>query len=168
MKATGERVLFHYKARTLRGLKYVSIGTRTAFGKNACLTAWDSYKGERFTPSIIIGSNCHFGDFAHISACNGIEIGDNLLTGRNVMITDNSHGTFEQVQLEISPLDRPLVSKGKVVIGKNVWLGANVSVMPDVTIGDGAIVAANSAVTKDVPPFTMVGGVPAKIIKSLN
>lgn len=167
LKACGKRVSFRFHARTLIGLEYVSIGSKTAFGKRLCLTAWDSCHGGSYTPSVEIGSDCHFGDDVHITSCNGIRIGDNLLTGRNVLITDNSHGEFEKSSLETPPIERPLFSKGKVVIGNNVWLGSNVCVMPGVTIGDGAVVAANSVVTKDVPSMTMVGGVPARIIKSV-
>lgn len=167
LRSCGEHALFHFRARTLQGLKYVSIGSKTVFGKWACLTAWDSYCGESFSPEIIIGSNCHFGDHCHITSCHGIKIGDNLLTGRNVLITDNSHGVFDSKTLDMSPIERPLFSKGKVVVGNNVWLGSNVCIMPGVTIGNGAVVAANSVVTRNVPPKTMVGGVPAGIIKSI-
>ena len=66
------------------------------------------------------------------------------------------------------PLKRPLVSKGGVVIGDNVWICDNVCILSGVTIGNGAIVAANAVVTHDVPPYTMVAGVPAKVIKSLG
>lgn len=166
LKACGKKVMFRFRARTLTGLEYVSVGSKTAFGKRLCLTAWDSYQGKSYNPLIEIGQDCHFGDDNHITSCNCIKIGDNLLTGRNVLITDNSHGVFENEQLEIAPIERPLFSKGKVIVGNNVWLGSNVCVMPGVTIGDGAVVAANSVVTKDVPPKTMVGGVPARIIKS--
>ena len=65
----------------------------------------------------------------------------------------------------IIPYEREIVSKGKIVIGNNVWLGNNVCVMPGVTIGDGVVVGANSVVTKDVPPYCVAVGVPAKIIK---
>jgi acetyltransferase-like isoleucine patch superfamily enzyme len=54
------------------------------------------------------------------------------------------------------------------VIGKNVWIGSNATILPGVTIGDGSIVAAGAVVTKDVPPNTVVGGVPARIIKTVN
>ena len=66
------------------------------------------------------------------------------------------------------PLKRPLVSKGGVVIGDNVWICDNVCILSGVTIGNGAVVAANAVVTHDVPPYTMVAGVPAKVIKSLG
>lgn len=165
--ACGKKVLFGYRARTLIGLKYVSVGSRTVFSAGACITAWDSYQGEIFAPSIVIGDDCHFGDYNQITSCKGVKIGNNLLTGRNVIITDNSHGYFESGQLEIAPIERSLVSKGKVIIGNNVWMGNNACVMSGVTIGDGAVIAANSVVTKDVPPKTMVGGVPARVIKSV-
>lgn len=167
MKECGKKVVFHFHARTLTGLKYVSVGTGTAFGKGVIITAWDSYRGRTYSPSIEIGMNCHFGDNNHITSCNGIRIGDNLLTGRNVTITDNSHGSFQSSQLDVSPSERCLVSKGKVTVGKNVWLGSNVCIMPGVSIGDGVVVAANSVVTKDVPSKTMVGGVPARVLKSV-
>ena len=61
-----------------------------------------------------------------------------------------------------------LSQKGPVVIGNNVWLADKVSVMPGVTIGDGAIVAANAVVTKDVPPYALVAGIPAKVIKIMK
>ena len=63
------------------------------------------------------------------------------------------------------PIERPIVSKGKIIIGRNVWLGENVVVLGNVTIGEGAVIGANSVVCKDIPPYSISGGVPAKIIK---
>ena len=66
------------------------------------------------------------------------------------------------------PAQRGNLIPAKIIIGNNVWLGANVTVLPGVTIGDGAIIAAGAVVTKNVPANTVVGGVPAKVIKSIG
>ena len=84
------------------------------------------------------------------------------------MISDNSHGESIVSMLNINPQDRPLFSKGKVVIGNNVWLCNNVCVLSNVTIGNGVIVAANSVVTHDIPDNCIAAGVPAKIIKLID
>jgi len=62
--------------------------------------------------------------------------------------------------------DQPLKG-GKVIIGKNVWIGANVTILKDVNIGDNSIIGAGAVVTKDIPSNVIVGGVPAKIIKEI-
>lgn len=58
-------------------------------------------------------------------------------------------------QLKDSPISRPIVSKGPIHIGKNVWIGEKATILPGVTIGDGAVIAANAVVNKDVPPYTL-------------
>ena len=124
--------------------------------------------GEKTFPEIRIGDNCHIGAMSHITSCNSIIIGKKLLTGTNVLITDNSHGSSKMESLMLHPQKRKLVSKGGVVIGDNVWLGNNVCIMPGVTIGDGVIVGANSVVTKDLPSFSVAVGAPAKVIKQIK
>ena len=131
----------------------------------AVLTAWDNQDGRKYTPEIRIGKNCNFGDFIHITAINKIQIGDNLLTGRWVTITDNSHGDTQLESLKTAPIKREWVSKGPVIIGNNVWIGDKATILPGVTIGDGAIIGANSVVTSDIPSYCVAGGNPAKIIK---
>lgn len=101
------------------------------------------------------------------TAINKIIIGDNLLTGKWVTISDNNHGETEWNSLHQEPLSRPVVSKGAIVIGSNVWIGEKATILSGVTIGDGAVVAANAVVAKDVPPYSVVGGIPAKIIKQV-
>ena len=156
-----------WRAIRLKGLKYVSVGDRTYIAASVQLTAWDKHNGHSFTPSISIGNNCAIRNYCHITAINSIRIGDNLLTGTNVLITDNSHGQSTREHMSLPFYQRPMYSKGPVVIGNNVWLGNNVCVMPGVTIGDGAIIGANSVVTRDVPPYAVAAGIPAKIIKQL-
>lgn len=153
--------------KLIRGEKYISIGKGTVVWPGAILTAWDAYGEQTFTPEISIGEDCNINEFCHITACQKIEIGDNVLTGRYVYISDNSHGAFEKKMLSCNPLKRPLVSKGPVVIGNNVWIGERVCILAGVKIGEGAVIAANAVVTHDVPPYAMVAGIPAKVIKSL-
>ena len=157
----------------LRCPQYISIGSRTSFGDWLYLTAWDSFhcivggkeEIQLFTPSLTIGEDCHFGAFNHITCINRVEIGNRMLTGKWVTITDNIHGKTDQDTLQVAPMKRPLYSKGPVVIGDDVWIGDKVTILSGVTIGDGAVLAANSVVTKDVPAYSVVGGNPAVILK---
>lgn len=104
--------------------------------------------------NVFINSGCHFQDQG------GITIGDGSLIGHNVVLATINHG--------FAPAHRGDNHPAPVIIGKNVWIGSNATILPGVTIGDGAIVAAGAVVTKDVPPMTVVGGVPAKVIKTLQ
>ena len=80
-------------------------------------------------------------------------------------ISDNNHGSTDFDTLHELPANRKLYTKGPVIIGNNVWIGDKATILGGVTIGDGAVIAANSVVTKDVPAYSVVGGNPAKIIK---
>lgn len=145
--------------------QYFKIGEKTKFGKQVVLTAWYKKGSDSYHPSVVIGKNCSFGDYLHLTCINKIVIGDNILTGRWVTITDNSHGNTTKENLIIPPCERPLFSKGPVIIKDNVWIGDKVTILAGVTIGEGAVIAANSVVTKDVPPYSVMGGIPAKILK---
>jgi len=152
---------------TLRGGKYIKIGKNSIIGRSGVITCWDTYMNERFQPSICIGDNSSIGEYCHITSINLILIGNNVLTGRWVTITDNGHGESSRADLEIEPLKRYLYSKGSVRIDDDVWIGDKVTVLAGVHIGQGAVIAANSVVTSNVLPFSVVGGIPAKILKQL-
>lgn len=147
--------------------EYISLGNGTVIHKGTLMEVGNNYGISKNGPKLVVGNHCHIGEYNHFTATNRIEIGDGLLTGRYVLITDNSHGDSSGVENYISPTQRRVVSKGTVIIGKNVWLGDKVSIMANVRIGDGVIVAANSVVTHDIPSYSVVAGVPAKIIKKL-
>ena len=151
----------------LAGARYISVGNRCLFDNYLYLTAWDNYRDQRFSPRIEIGDNCAFGAFNHITCINKIKIGANCLTGKWVTITDNSHGSNVAEEFNVPPRERPLYSKGPVIIGNNVWIGDKATVLPSVHIGNNVIIAANAVVTRDVPDNCTVAGVPAKIIKRL-
>lgn len=153
------------KFALLCGEKHISIGSETYIQRNTYLTAWESYGSQTFSPSISIGENCAIGAYNHISCINKIIIGDNFLSGKWVTIVDNSHGDTNQDLLQ-SPANRKLFSKGPVIIGKNVWLGDKVTILPGVRIGDGVVVGANSVVTKDIPAYSVACGNPAEVIKT--
>lgn len=155
----------HYE---LLGLKHFSVGKGTFFGPGAKLTAWETYRNYKYNPCITIGYNCHFGRAFHITAIGEITIGNNLLTGQNVIISDNSHGDSKANQLHIPPIERPLTTKGPIRIGNNVWIGDRVAILSGVSIGDGAIIGSNAVVTHDVPEGAVVGGVPARILKIMR
>ena len=149
------------------GAKRISIGDNTCIQSHAVLGCWEKYKTSVFNPQIIIGNNCDFGAYNHISACNKIIIGDGLLTGRYVIINDNSHGSLSLEEAKVPPAQRKLNSKGEIVIGKNVWIGDKVAVLSGVHVGDNVIIAANAVVTKDIPSNCVVAGVPAKVVKQI-
>lgn len=152
--------------------QYISIGSGTSFGDWIYLTAWDQFQCsiggkeniQLFSPVLVIGKNCNFGAYNHITCTNKVIIGDNCLSGKWVTITDNSHGETDKDSLCIPPIKRSIRSKGPVVIGNNVWIGDKATILPGVTIGDGAVIAANAVVTKNVPAYCVVAGNPAKII----
>lgn len=156
------------KMRSLIGGKYISIGNNCSIGINSQLTAHESFRDSSYSPRIEIGNNVSLGDYIHVTAINSITICDGVLTGRWVTISDHSHGHVEPEEMPTAPNYRELFSKGAVYVGKNVWIGDKASIMPGVTIGEGCIVGANTVVTKDVPPYSVVVGSPAKIVKTLK
>ncbi len=115
----------------------------TDFGKNIHLGK-----------NVFINSDCKFQDQG------GIYIGDDVLIGHNVVLATLNH--------EEDPEKRGNLCPSPIHIGNKVWIGSNATILPGVTIGDGAIVAAGAVVTRNVEEKTVVGGVPAKLIKKID
>lgn len=154
---------------TFIGLKKISIGNNTKIGCHAVITAWEKINNVLYSPHIIIGNNCSIGEYVHITSINHIEIGSNVLMGRRVTISDNSHGrNLSKDEIQIPPNQRKIYSKGGVIIEDNVWIGDKATILAGVKIGYGAIIGANSVVTKDIPPYCVVGGNPARILRIIN
>lgn len=114
----------------------------------------DCGKNIHIGKNVFINMGCKFQDQG------GIYIGDGALIGHNVVLATLNHAK--------SPRDRGSMVPAPIRIGKNVWIGSNATILPGVTIGDGAIVAAGAVVAGDVPENTIVGGVPAKLIRHLS
>lgn len=149
------------------GLENINIGENFAAGKNLRLQAISEYLSFKYEPRIRIGNNVTINPNCQIVSINEIIIGDNVLLASNVFISDHSHGYNTIVDIHTPPSERKLVSKGAVVIESNVWIGQNVSILPDVRVGHNCIIGSNSVVTKDIPDFTIAAGCPAVIIKRI-
>ena len=115
----------------------------TDFGKNITIGK-----------DVFINSGCHFQDQG------GIEIGDGALIGHNVVLATINHG--------LNPKENRKNHYAAIKIGAHVWIGSNATILPGVTIGDYAVVAAGAVVTQDVPAMTVVGGVPARVLKTIQ
>lgn len=110
---------------------------------------------------VIIGQNTQIGPFCVILVGDGVDIGDNVLIGPHCVFAAGQH---DYKQLEKPMMEAGGISKGKIRIGNDVWIGANTTIIDGVTVGNGAVIGANSFVNKDVEPFGVYAGTPAKKI----
>ena len=113
-----------------------------------------------YGPGVRFGDDCFLNFGCTLLAIGGITIGDGAFIGPHCVLATEYHPE--------EPTRRHQLLTKPIVIGENAWLGANVTVLAGVTIGAGAIVAAGSVVTKDVPPDTVVAGVPAKVVRPIR
>ena len=161
---------FYYKKRVSRtfqkirfesGLilefpKNIELGSYSYFGLNCKLYASEFSK-------IKIGSNASFNSNVMINARGKgkIFIGNNVLIGPNVVLRSSNH-SFKTTKKNI--MDQGM-TEGKIIIHDDVWIGSNAVILPNCEIGKGVIVAAGAVVTSNINSYSIVGGVPAKLIK---
>lgn len=154
---------------TLLGKQYIDFGERLTTGKNCRIEAYslDGSNDKR----LVFGKDVQINDNVHIDAMKMVKIGDNVLMASHVFVSDNSHGCYkgndEDCSPEIPPMERDYLIC-PVKIEDNVWIGEGVMIMMGVTIGKGSVVGAHSLVNKDIPPFSIAVGNPAKVIKKYN
>lgn len=139
---------------------------------------------EKETGKIIIGNRVHIGSNTRLISINEINIEDDVIIAWGCTVYDhNSHSLIMEERLNdveqeymdyckygnlLTDKDWNVVNNSPIIIKKGAWIGFDVVILKGVTIGEGAVVAARSVVTKDVPPNTLVGGNPAQIIKRLD
>lgn len=131
----------------------VSIG---AFSRIIVSTSFNNI-GEK----IKIGNNVGIGEFAYLGGSGGLEIGDECIVGQYLSCHPENHN-YEN--LDFSIRNQGVDRKG-IIIGKNCWIGSKVTILDGVKIGNGCILAAGSVITKSFPDNSIIGGIPAKLLK---
>ena len=137
--------------RILKRNASIEVGRKVQLHRQVKLSAW----GSKFSSKIIIGDNTSIGDRTEIHAGKLVEIGSGCNIAWDVCILDRDYHKLDSQQEQIKPIK----------IEDDVWIGCRALIMKGITIGKGAVIAAGSVVTKDVPPNALVGGNPAKILK---
>jgi acetyltransferase-like isoleucine patch superfamily enzyme len=141
----------------------VAIGSHVTIAKHFIFADLSPNRGE--VPKIVIGDGCTILHRFQCNAAQSVRIGQNVLIASNVLITDSDH--------VVEPKGIPVTRNQKLItrpvyVEDNCWIGQNAVILKGVTIGHDSIVGANSTVTHDVPPYSVVAGSPAKIIKRLS
>ena len=155
MKITSELNNFYHTPEEIKVLMEKLTGREFSEGAYMFPPFYtDCGKNLKIGRNVFINSCCQFQDQG------GITIGDGTLIGPKTVIATLNHHQNPNKRANLIP--KP------VKIGKNVWIGANATILPGVTIGDGAVIAAGALVSKDVEANTVVGGVPAKLIKRIQ
>ena len=134
----------------------VLLKSNSYFGINCKIYASEISK-------VYIGSNASFNSNVMVNARGkgSIFIGNNVLIGPNAVLRSSNHN-FKSIRMPI--IDQGM-TEGEIIVGNDVWIGSNAVILPNITIGDGAIIGAGAVVTKNIEPYTIVGGVPARLIK---
>ena len=137
------------------------------FGDNVTVGALSmirpsGYYGRAIGVGLEVGDRSNIGPYAYIGASGGISIGDDVMMGPRVSMFAENHN-FASTE---TPMREQGVSLGSIVIEDDCWLAANCVILSGVRIGRGSVVAAGSIVNKDVPPYSIVGGNPARVIRS--
>jgi acetyltransferase-like isoleucine patch superfamily enzyme len=138
----------------------IGVGARVTIREQSWLNANGEEGDDRV--SLTIGDGTSIGRFVHINASSSVVIGRGVLIADRVYISDADHN-FGDTGVPI--IEQGVKFRGAVVIGENSWIGVGAAILPGVRVGRGAIVGANSVVTRDVPEMAIVAGSPAKVIK---
>lgn len=150
---------------TLEGGARITIGDNSLIGPGSELLVYEKHFSRPLDSRLTIGSHVRITARCRITCAGTVIIGDDTLFAPDVFITDHNHGMDPEAEGGYSPQD---ITVNNVTIGKGVWLGQRVCILPGVTVGDHSIVGANSVVTRDIPPYTIAVGAPARVIKRWN
>lgn len=144
-------------ALSTNGIKF---GNNVSIGKYTTIECSGSLKS--IGKGITIGNNVGLGTHGFLGCAGGVEIGDDTIFGNYVSLHSENHN-----YLDINtPIRLQGVNRKGIIIGSNCWIGAKVTILDGTELGDGCIVAAGAVVRGKIPPYSIIGGIPAKIIKT--
>lgn len=152
------------RTRLLANPRFMFIGSNVVIRSNARLEAIRHYKGATFNPRLEIGDGTFIEFDAHIACAQSVAIGKNVLVAGGVFISDHNHSMPPRGG---HPLDGALDVK-PVRIGAGSWLGERCFILPGVTLGERCVVGAGAVVTRSFPDGSIVAGVPARLLKSIE
>lgn len=142
------------------GKNGLRIGAKVGIGAYSRVVVSGSF--QELGEHIIIGDHVGIGEFAYLGGGGGLEIGDDCIIGQYFSCHPENH----QAQVLDVPIRKQGVSRKGISIGRNCWIGSKVTVLDGVRLGNGCIVAAGAVVTRSFPDNTIIGGVPARILKN--
>ena len=151
----------------IRGKRFIEVGKNFTSGVGLRLDGFS----ENNKVCIKIGDDVQLNDYVHIGATEFVMIGNNVLIGSKVLITDHNHGFYGAEGKHSNPDSKPLLrelSTSPVVIEDNVWIGEHVCILPGTTIGKGSVIGAMSVVSGTIPEYSLAVGSPAKVRKIFN
>lgn len=141
----------------------IVLGNRVTIGKHAIIRPSNIYGGA-IGAGLKVGDHSNIGPYSYIGCSGKITIGNNVMISPRVSIYAENH-VFDDANI---PMKEQGVTQSAVTIEDDCWIAANSIILAGVTIGKGSVIAAGSVVTKSVPPYSVVAGVPAKVIKQRN
>lgn len=158
----GPGTLMAFPTGSVYGERWIEIGDRTMIAEQVTICAGMA-PGHDLGPDPVlrIGNRCVIGRGSHIVAHHSIEIGDDVFTGPYVYVTDQNH-SYDDTEI---PVGRQWPANASVRIGPGSWLGTGAVILPGAIIGRNVVVAAGAVVRGKVPDYSVVGGVPAKVIR---